>query len=346
MRENVITVHRVTTAIYELAQCIFLQALDNEGFNIYRYTFVEDIKFECPHLTGAANFANYEGFTTIDKPSLAWGVPSVTKSWLKALHKDNICLDIEIPEIPRLRDLKGKKRIKAERVAWSKKGSSDADNGNNNDSDNNNGSKLADGLAKAQTNGWYKSVEEAERVLNHPGSSILNCKLYVEYILDKSRKHDGSSSIDPLHCRLRYLSFFNRKRADVELAKSGPDAPIRDKGLRKMLIAQGFTVYLIGEYCTSTFCPGCKSRMEKVHKIYNPRLKNPKHKYHVAMATAASSNSVAAATSTLADFVAAAATVISVATKTAADAASIIDSTQQSLDQWMPIRPESTDIVW
>ncbi|KAJ1947351.1 hypothetical protein GGF37_000533 [Kickxella alabastrina] len=92
-------------------------------------------------------------------------------------------------------------------------------------------------FAKAETNGWYTSVEDAERTLNHPGFSTLDCKLYVEYLLErpkgafvlgeyyhntqilsKSRKHDNSSSIDPLHCKLRYISSVDRKRADVKLS--------------------------------------------------------------------------------------------------------------------------------
>ncbi|KAJ1944298.1 hypothetical protein GGF37_002259 [Kickxella alabastrina] len=109
---------------------------------------------------------------------------------------------------------------------------------------------------------------------------------------------------------------------------------IRGKRLREMLIGQGFTMYLINEYCTSTFCPACESRMEKFHKIDDPRLKNPKHKYHITMAAAAF------------NFVAAAATTVSVATTTSTDAASIIDSAQQSRDQRIPIRPQSVDIIW
>ncbi|KAJ1934467.1 hypothetical protein GGF37_006352, partial [Kickxella alabastrina] len=40
------------------------------------------------------------GFTTIDKTILAKFILSVIKSRLRALHKDSLCLDIEIPEIP------------------------------------------------------------------------------------------------------------------------------------------------------------------------------------------------------------------------------------------------------
>ncbi|KAJ1942108.1 hypothetical protein GGF37_003260 [Kickxella alabastrina] len=122
--------------------------------------------------------------------------------------------------------------------------------------------------------------------------------------------------------------------------------PIHGKGLQEMLIGQGLTVYLIDEYCTSRFCPVCESRMEKFHKIDDPRLNNPKHKYHVAIAAAAAFNSVAAATTSAAVSVAAAATAVSVATTTAADAASIIDSAQQSRNQWVAIRPQSADIIW
>ncbi|KAJ1936049.1 hypothetical protein GGF37_005762, partial [Kickxella alabastrina] len=348
------------------------------------------------------------GFTTLDKTILARGILPITKSRLKALHNGKLYLDIKLPEIPRLKDLKGKspeeiwslfydiscwpflldsrkdknphrfggvirtdgtavivlldspantqrKRVKAERILRSKKGSGDADNNNENNNNNSdkdnststsNSGKLANGrmtfrhtkyseankrrervfhwirknakkvfqldpakLAKAETNGWYMSVEDTERALNHPGSSTLACKLYAEYLLErrkgdfvlgehyhntqtlgKSQKHAGSSSTDSLHRKFHYLSFVNRKRAD--------------------------------------------SRIEKFHKIDDPCLKNPKRKYHVAMAAAAF-NSVVAATTSAAASVAAAAT----------DAAAITDSAQQSRNQWMPIRPESADII-
>ncbi|KAJ1880632.1 tyrosyl-tRNA synthetase, partial [Kickxella alabastrina] len=51
------------------------------------------------------------------------------------------------------------------------------------------------------------------------------------------------------------------------------------------------------------------------------------------------------ATNGAADSVAAAVTAISVATTTTVDAASIIDSAQQSRNQWMSIRPRSADII-
>ncbi|KAI7827324.1 hypothetical protein BX661DRAFT_171258 [Kickxella alabastrina] len=75
-----------------------------------------------------------------------------------------------------------------------------------------------------------------------------------------------------------------------------------------------------------------------------PRLKNPKHKYHVAMAAAAF-NSVAVATTSAAVSVAAAATIVSVATATAATAASIVNNAQQRRNQWITTRPQSADII-
>ncbi|KAI7834316.1 hypothetical protein BX661DRAFT_176970, partial [Kickxella alabastrina] len=88
----------------------------------------------------------------------------------------------------------------------------------------------------------------------------------------------------------------------------------------------------IHEYCTSTFCPACGSRMEKFRKIDNPPLKNPKHKDHIAMAAAAS-DSITASTTSAAVSVAAVTTAVFVATKTAANAASITESVQQSRNQ-------------
>ncbi|KAJ1901810.1 hypothetical protein LPJ66_000481 [Kickxella alabastrina] len=46
--------------------------------------------------------------TMLDKTILAKCILSITKSRLKVLHKEKLCLDIKIPEIPRLKDPKGK----------------------------------------------------------------------------------------------------------------------------------------------------------------------------------------------------------------------------------------------
>ncbi|KAI7818552.1 hypothetical protein BX661DRAFT_131749, partial [Kickxella alabastrina] len=93
--------------------------------------------------------------------------------------------------------------------------------------------------------------------------------------------------------KLRYLFFVNRKRADVELAKSlrakfGPDPvlilgnwipsmtchreSIRGKGLQEMLIGQGSTVYLIDEYCTSAFCPACEGNCLQTFRAGGTRV--------------------------------------------------------------------------
>ncbi|KAJ1896193.1 hypothetical protein LPJ66_004138 [Kickxella alabastrina] len=55
------------------------------------------------------------------------------------------------------------------------------------------------------------------------GKFILSKHYHNMPTLGKSCNYDGSRSTDPLHCKLRYLSFVNGKHADVELAKSGPD---------------------------------------------------------------------------------------------------------------------------
>ncbi|KAJ1945276.1 hypothetical protein GGF37_001777 [Kickxella alabastrina] len=200
-------------------------------------------------------------------------------SRLRALHKDGLCLDIKVSKIRPTRKLL--------------KGSDDADNNNSNVGKFANGvphskkappPKYIDNLPKMafiillanqflviQVDGICSIVWDILSALNHPNPSTLDCKLYVEYLLEcrkgdfilgehyhntqtlgKSRKYDGSSSNDPLHRKLRYLFFVNRKRADVELAKSGPDPvlifsnwipsmtchreSIRGKGLQEMLI--------------------------------------------------------------------------------------------------------------
>ncbi|KAG2191956.1 hypothetical protein INT47_004739 [Mucor saturninus] len=47
--------------------------------------------------------------------------------------------------------------------------------------------------------------------------------------------------------------------------------PTRNKGLIDMLKKNGFKLYLIDEYKTSSFCPACESPLEKFKTIVNPR---------------------------------------------------------------------------
>ncbi|KAJ1663723.1 hypothetical protein EV178_004763 [Coemansia sp. RSA 1646] len=82
----------------------------------------------------------------------------------------------------------------------------------------------------------------------------------------------------PLHRQLRLAAYLNSQRADHVLAnlireQFGPDPvlvlgnwsagmckyhePIQGVGMRRMLRKHGFKVYLLDEFRTSTFCPGC-----------------------------------------------------------------------------------------
>ncbi|KAJ2089555.1 hypothetical protein EV179_002761 [Coemansia sp. RSA 487] len=52
--------------------------------------------------------------------------------------------------------------------------------------------------------------------------------------------------------------------------------PIRDIGMLRMLRRQGFEVYKIDEFRTSTFCPGCGGILRKCLRVQNPRKKSRK----------------------------------------------------------------------
>ncbi|KAI8388266.1 uncharacterized protein BYT42DRAFT_611336 [Radiomyces spectabilis] len=47
--------------------------------------------------------------------------------------------------------------------------------------------------------------------------------------------------------------------------------PIRGVGMRRMLKKQGFEVYLLDEFKTSSCCPDCGDPLEKFKKVPNPR---------------------------------------------------------------------------
>ncbi|KAG1137072.1 hypothetical protein G6F37_013602 [Rhizopus arrhizus] len=47
--------------------------------------------------------------------------------------------------------------------------------------------------------------------------------------------------------------------------------PTRSKGLIRMLKKNGFVVYLINEYKTSSHCPTCENDLEKFKTVPNPR---------------------------------------------------------------------------
>ncbi|KAJ1770575.1 hypothetical protein IW140_003324 [Coemansia sp. RSA 1813] len=89
---------------------------------------------------------------------------------------------------------------------------------------------------------------------------------------------NSTTNKKPLHRQLRLAAYLNSQRADHTLAnlireQFGPDPvlvlgnwsaamckyhePIRGVGMRRMLRKHGFEVYLLEEFHTSTFCPGC-----------------------------------------------------------------------------------------
>ncbi|KAJ2125315.1 hypothetical protein IW147_000961, partial [Coemansia sp. RSA 720] len=120
-----------------------------------------------------------------------------------------------------------------------------------------------------------------------------------------NQRVDATTPEVPLHRKLRLSTYINRQRADQKLVsrlrkKFSPNAifvmgnwsapmaryhePIRGKGWRTLLKRGGFTVYLINEYLTSSFCPTCENRVSTFHYVPNPRpyrcTKRPMVKCH------------------------------------------------------------------
>ncbi|KAJ2616907.1 hypothetical protein H4S08_000579, partial [Coemansia sp. RSA 1365] len=116
-------------------------------------------------------------------------------------------------------------------------------------------------------------------------------------------------SAQPLHCKLQESAYIDRQRMDANVAcslrkKFGLDPtlvlgnwsagmmrhhpPIPGKGLRRMLIEQGFQVLLIDEFKTSTWCPYCKEeQLQKFLDVDNPqpqrRAERPVIKSHAVL---------------------------------------------------------------
>ncbi|KAG1439072.1 hypothetical protein G6F56_012413 [Rhizopus delemar] len=91
---------------------------------------------------------------------------------------------------------------------------------------------------------------------------------------------------------MKLSSFINRQQSDKRLCRSirgkfGDDTtivignwsagnikyhePIRGVGIRKMFKKEGFKVYLLDEYKTSSVCPSCKGQLENFKEVNNPR---------------------------------------------------------------------------
>ncbi|KAJ2708583.1 hypothetical protein H4R19_004679 [Coemansia spiralis] len=118
-----------------------------------------------------------------------------------------------------------------------------------------------------------------------PLSKTATCKTH-QYLAHKPTNY-------PLHRKLRLSAYINKKHTDEWLVGElcqwfGQDVvlvignwsalmarfhePQRGKGLRQMLVKQGFKVYLVDEFRTSKTCPTCEMATLTTFKdVLNPR---------------------------------------------------------------------------
>ncbi|KAJ2120283.1 hypothetical protein IW147_005199 [Coemansia sp. RSA 720] len=151
-------------------------------------------------------------------------------------------------------------------------------------------------------------VAEAERRLSAGSYIKPDLELFKEYLAARAdvaveltrfynktmcNQRVGTTTPEvPLHRKLRLSAYTNRQQADQLLVNrlrqrfsqdavfvmgnwSAPMAkfhePIRGKGWRTLLKRGGFTVYLINEHLTSSFCPICEERISTFLDVPNPR---------------------------------------------------------------------------
>ena len=144
------------------------------------------------------------------------------------------------------------------------------------------------------------SIHAAEDSPSKTKSASVNNGKFVKYIKTRAAVNDtllkyysnvSNKKIPPFR-KLRLLSFINQRQADHRLAKNlrakfGKDCvlvignwtasnikfhePIRGIGVRRMLVDQGFKVYLIDEFKTSSICPTCNGSIETFKNVQNPR---------------------------------------------------------------------------
>ncbi|KAJ2483946.1 hypothetical protein IWW56_000092 [Coemansia sp. RSA 2131] len=164
-------------------------------------------------------------------------------------------------------------------------------------------------------------IAALERTLSAGSYIKPDIKLFEEYLRARAlvaerltrfynrtmrRQQVGATTPEVLlHRKLRLSAYVNRKRADQLLVnrlrkRFTPDAvfvmgnwgapmtryhePIRGKFWRTLLKRGGFTVYLINEHLTSSFCPICEERISTFLGVPNPRpwmrTKRPEVKCH------------------------------------------------------------------
>ena len=118
----------------------------------------------------------------------------------------------------------------------------------------------------------------------------------AEDITNEQEQKEANTLLEPLLLlpfrKMKFSSKIYRDQDDLDLVKKlehkfGKDSiliignwsasnvkhqePTRNKGLIQMLQKNGFQVFLIDEYCTSSYCPHCESKCETSKPIPNPR---------------------------------------------------------------------------
>ncbi|KAG1056690.1 hypothetical protein G6F43_001445 [Rhizopus delemar] len=162
---------------------------------------------------------------------------------------------------------------------------------------------------KLRNNLKKDEVIETELFLSHFKSSTVNKEKFVEYLQERAKvipimkayylNEDRPAAEDQdaggflLFRKMKLSSFINKQQADTRLTKKlrerfGNDAililgnwsagkvkyhePIRGIGMRRMLAKEGFQVYLLDEFRTSSLCPSCQNgELETFKKVQNSR---------------------------------------------------------------------------
>ncbi|KAG1613708.1 hypothetical protein G6F46_007501 [Rhizopus delemar] len=162
---------------------------------------------------------------------------------------------------------------------------------------------------KLRNNLKRDKVIAAELSLTHSKPSTVNKDKFVDYLQERAKvipvmkayylnedrpvaEDQGAGGFLPFR-KMKHSSFINQQQADKRLAKNlrekfGNDAililgnwsagkvkyhePIRGVGMRRMLAKEGFQVYLLDEFRTSSLCPSCQNgELETFKKVQSPR---------------------------------------------------------------------------
>ncbi|KAG1594451.1 hypothetical protein G6F48_001356 [Rhizopus delemar] len=162
---------------------------------------------------------------------------------------------------------------------------------------------------KLRNNLKRDEVIVAELFLPHFKPSTVNKDKFVEYLQERAKvipvmkayylnedrpaaEDQGAGDFLPFR-KMKLSSFINQQQADKRLVKKlrerfGNDAililgnwsagnvkyhgPIRGVGMKRMLAKEGFQVYLLDEFRTSSLCPSCQNgELEMFKKVQNSR---------------------------------------------------------------------------